>query len=296
MSYGFEHDKFYIDFEACGRKVNSPREEFTIRARKLFNECKNPILAFSGGTDSQTTLLAFKDQSLDIPCAFMHMPGYNDNEYHNVIQCEKRYGIDLIIVRIDPYEIKNEVLELSQQIDIPPNQIIHSKFLSKLPQDCTLIQAFNGPDPYVKDNKFYLFESANSVEYTRLRAMQRLNIQPVYGFEKDSCVLASVMKDDAVQGALHAWDYFNIEGLTYLDEDPISVINYWDLFIKPTFYGKNWKHDIIHFPKYQGCEKIDYVINGPLNRYRENNMFIPWYDLVDFLENGSGTKRYWQRN
>jgi hypothetical protein len=226
----------------------------------------------------------------------MHMPGYNDNEYSNVLECKSRYGFELVTVQIDPLAIKDEVCAISNNIDIPPNQIIHSKFLSALPEDITLIQAFNGPDPYVKNNKFYLFETANSVEYTRLRAMDALNIQTVHGFEKDCCVLASVMKDSVVQGALHAWEYYNIEGLSYHNEEPIRIIDYWDIFIKPVFYGMHWKHDILHFPKYQGCEKIDYVINGPRNRYRENNMFIPWFDLLDFLENGTGTKRYWQRD
>jgi len=296
MSYGFENNKFYIEFEACNRKIGTPREEFNTRAYTLFQNCNNPILAFSGGTDSQVTLLAFLDQGLDITCAFMHMPGYNDNELEQVKLCQKRYNFELIKIEINPALLKEEVLKISSNIDIPPNQILHSKFLSKLPEDITLIQSFNGPDPYVKDKKFYILESANSVEYTRLRAMHKLNIQPVYGFEKDSGILASILADNSVQGALHAWDYYNIKGLSYFKEEPISIINYWDLFIKPIFFGKHWKHDILFFPKYQGCEKIDYVINGPLNRYRENNMFIPWYDLLDFLENGSGIQRYYQRD
>lgn len=296
MSFGFENNKFYIDFESCTRRLNSPRNEFNLRAKNIIDNNKNPILAFSGGIDSQITFLSFKEQNIEIPCAFMHMPGFNDNEYNNVLECKKYYNFDLQVIEINPMQIKEEVCKISKKIDIPPNQIIHSKFLEKLPLDCTLIQAFNGPDLFVKNNKFYLFETANSVEYTRLRAMSILNSQPVIGFEKDSYILASVMKDSSVQGFMHAWDYYKIDGLSYLGEEPISIINYWDLFVKPIFFGTHWKNDIIYFPKYQGCEKIDYVINGPLNRYRENNMFIPWFELLDFLENGSGVQRFWQRD
>ena len=94
----------------------------------------------------------------------------------------------------------------------------------------------------------------------------------------------------------NAWDYYNISGLSFLDEEPISIINYWDLFIKPIFYGKYWGDDLIYFPKYQGCEKIDFIVNGMEHRYRENQIFVNIKEIINFLERGDGTKRYWQRN
>ena len=55
-------------------------------------------------------------------------------------------------------------------------------------------------------------------------------------------------------------------------------------------------YQFIYFPKYQGCEKIDFIINGMEHRYRENQIFLNVEDTIKFLENGKETKRYWQRN
>ena len=297
MAYGFQDDKFFIDFIACTRSVDSPRSEFAERASTINKNHSNLILSFSGGIDSQATFLAFKDAGIDIPCAFMHLPGYNDNEYENTMQCVKKWNIDLHVVKIDPFKEKDNILKESNKLQIPPNQILHSFFLNKLPIKFTLIEGFNGPDPFVYKGKHYILESANSVEYARLRAYKTLcKARTVVGFEKDEHILLSVLKDGTMTAMCNAWDYYNISGLSFLGEEPISVINYWDLFIKPIFYGKYWGDDLIYFPKYQGCEKIDFIVNGMEHRYRENQIFVNIKEIINFLENGDGTKRYWQRN
>ncbi len=297
MSYGFQEDKFFIDFNSCTRSVDLPRSEFAERARTIHKKYSNLILSFSGGIDSQATFLAFKDANINIPCAFMHLPGYNDNEYENTLLCVKKWNIDLHVIKIDPYEVKDQIIAESNRLQIPPNQILHTIFVNKLPKKYTLVEGFNGPDPYVHNGKHYLMESANSVEYARLRAYKTLcKARTVVGFEKDEYILLSILKDDILTSMCNSWNYYNIKGLSFLDEDPISVINYWDLFIKPIFYGRHWGNDLVYVPKYQGCEKIDFIVNGMEHRYKDNQIFINIEEIVDFLENGKGTKRYWQRN
>lgn len=295
MSYGFDKDQFYVEYKPCARPVDSVRTEFARRAFSIAQN-KNVVLSYSGGTDSQASYLAFKDAGLNVDCAFLHMPGYNDNEYKNVLDQKAMHGFNLEIVVIDPYKEKTWILEQSNRLQIPPNQILHSLFLSKLPNNITFVEGFNGPDPYVHNNTHYILESANSVEYARLRAYDELcpNVN-VIGFEKEEHIYLSVLKEGTLTAFMDAWDYYKIPDLAYGDECPISVINYWDLFVKPIFYGKNWGSDITYNYKYQGCEKIDYIINGMEHRYRENQMFVPVNELIDFLENGSGVKRYWQR-
>ena len=134
-------------------------------------------------------------------------------------------------------EIKDQIIAESNRLQIPPNQILHTIFVNKLPKKYTLVEGFNGPDPYVHNGKHYLMESANSVEYARLRAYKTLcKARTVVGFEKDEYILLSILKDDILTSMCNSWNYYNIEGLSFLDEEPISVINYWDLFIKPIFY------------------------------------------------------------
>ena len=297
MSFGFEENKFYIDVKPIGREVYTPIEEFKLRARSLANKHENIWLSFSGGSDSQITMLAFKEQNIPFKCAFMYLPKYNENEFAQVKALTKKHNLDLFVVPLDPYVLKDEILSKSKELDIPPNQILHSIFLGKLPKDITFIQCFNGPDFYVKDNTPYVLETANSVEYARLRAMQTLyNDRTVVGFEKDEAVQCSVLKDSTVQGILKAWNYYNIEGLSYLGEEPISVINYWDLFIKPAFIGKHWGDKVTYYPKYQGIEKVDFIIDGMEHKYRENQIFFDVYKLIDLIESDNPTKRFYQRS
>ncbi len=298
MSYGFDDkNNFYIDVNPLARTVGSPREEFAERANSILKTYDNCILSFSGGTDSQATYLAFKDAGKDIPCAFMRMKGYNDNEYQNVKACIDKWKINVTFVDLDPYKLKEKILKESNQYKIPPNQILHSIFLEQISDKLTWIEGFNGPDPYVHKGKHYILESANSVEYARLRAYKQRNKRhTVVGFEKDEHLLASILMEDTLTSVCNAWDYYNIPGLVYDGEEPISIINYWDLFIKPTFYGKNWGNDLLYFPKYQGCEKIDFIANGMIHNYRENHMFIEINELLDHLLNGTKIKRYVQRN
>lgn len=297
MSYGFVENKFYIDVKPLARSVKTPREEFTERAFSILNSHEKVILSFSGGTDSQATYLAFKDAGVDVPVAFMHMPGYNDNEWANVQKCKEKWKLDLHVTTIDPYTHKEWILAHSKKLQIPPNQILHSLFLQHIPEKYTFIEGFNGPDPYVHNGKHYLLESANSVEYARLRAYKALcSDRTVVGFEKDEYILASILKDGILTSMCYAWDYYKIPTLSYEGDDPISIINYWDLFVKPTFYGKNWADALDYFPKSQGCEKIDFIINGMEHDYRKNNMFISIEELLDHFDNGKETKRYWQRN
>jgi len=297
MSYGFEDGKFYIDLHPVTRPVGSVRQEFTERANFIKNNYNNLILSFSGGLDSQATLLAFQDAGIQIDCAFLHLPNYNDNELENVKACVDKFNIDVTIIKIDPYEVKDDIIATSEDLQIPPNQILHAFFLNKLPKNTTLVEGFNGPDPYVHNGKHYLLETANSVEYARLRAHKTLcNDRTAVGFEKDEHILLSVLQDGTVTAFCNAWDYYQMKGLSYLEEEPISVINYWDLFIKPIFYGKNWKDELIYVPKYQGCEKIDYIINGMEHRYRENQVFLNIEETINFLTNSTEPKRYWQRS
>lgn len=289
MSYGFENDTFYIDIEPCTRSVQNPRIEFNNRAKQISEISKDIILAYSGGTDSQATYRAFHDIGIKVKCAFMHMPQYNDNEYANVLEQQKKYGFELIKIDIDPYLQKGEILNTANKLDYQPNHVMHSLFLKELPTDHLHVQCFNGPDFVVKNKKHYLLESGRSMEYQRLRAFAELCPEhTVIGFEKESHILCSILKDPAVQGLLYSWPYF--------DDRNLEVIEYWDQFCKPIVYGNHWKHDIDYYVKCQGCENIDYIIDGPKHRYRENQILIEINSLVDFLDNGTAVKRFYQRD
>ena len=188
--------------------------------------------------------------------------------------------------------VKETVLSLHESLNLPPNQILHKMFLERLPNDTNFLQGAHGPDFFQHDNKWYLFESANSFEISRLRAFQTVNRSgKIIGFERIPEILLSLINDNIVKSFLYSYQYIKNNGLVYENGEQIPNIDFWDLYLKPFFYGKYWKDELEYFPKYQGCENIDYIINGPKNQYLKNLVAIPYNDLIDFLKSNDSEKR-----
>ena len=296
-NFGFEDNKFYVEYQSCDRPVGNLREEFNLRAVALYENRPKLMLGLSSGLDSQAVMHSFFTQGMKIDCAFLYHPGYNDFEYNNLKILEKKYGFKALLVEIDPMKCKDEVMDLHNKLNLPPYQIIHRKFLSMLPKDVDIVQGIHGPDFYF-NGQWHCFETANSFELSRLRAFQTLEERTgeVIGWERTSEIMLSLLTDDVVTSFMYSYPYISKNGLVYESGKPIPVIDYWDLYIKPYVYGKYWKDELEYFPKYQGAEGIDYIMNGPRNEYKKNMISIPYNDLVNHLS--SKTKkvvRYYQR-
>jgi hypothetical protein len=292
INFGFEQDKFYIQYDSCDRLVGNLRQEFELRARELHNLNRKLILGLSAGLDSQSVLHSFFSQGLNIDCAFLYQPGYNDIEYKNIKFLEKKYGFKTMVVDIDPIKERERVMHLHQHLTLPPNQILHMIFLERLPKDASILQGIHGPDFLRYNDEWYVFESANSFEISRLRAFLTVERNgKILGFERTPEILLSLLNDDIVTAFLYAHRYIENNKLIYQNGESIPKIDYWDLYLKPFFYGKYWKDEIEYFPKYQGCENIDYIVNGPKNQYTKNLVAIPYHDLINFLRSGDKKKK-----
>ena len=97
MIYGFEDNKFYVEYHGCSRPVRNMREESDRRARDLVNDGGKFMLGFSGGLDSQAVLQSFRDIDAPIETAFLYLPGYNDNEFEQVKFLDKKYQIKTLV-------------------------------------------------------------------------------------------------------------------------------------------------------------------------------------------------------
>jgi hypothetical protein len=142
-----------------------------------------------------------------------------------------------------------------------------------------------------------MLETANSFEIARLRAL-KLSNRPadIIGWERIGEILLSLLKDDVVQAFLHAYPYIKENGLRDSAGKEIRLIDYWDLYIKPFIYGKYWKDELEYFPKYQGPEKVDWIMNGRWHQYTKNLVAIPLTDLINHLSKCDGTSmKFWQR-
>jgi hypothetical protein len=296
-NFGFENNKFYVEY-CCNGPVGNLREEFNKRAVSLYEKNPKQMLGLSTGLDSQAVLHSFYTQGIPLEVAFMYLIGSNENELERLRSLEKKYNFKPIIVEIDPYKNKEELLELTKETGLVPYQLMHTDFLNQLPKDYDFIQGIHGPDFLYKNSVWYILETPNSFETARIRALQlSKRAGKIIGWERTGEILYSLLKDDIVQSFMYSYSYIKNNGLCYNDGSEIRIIDYWDLYIKPFIYGKYWKDELEYYPKYQGPEKIDWIMNGPKHNFEKNLAAVPLTDLVNHLSKGDGSiMRFWQRS
>jgi hypothetical protein len=295
MIYGFEDGKFYVEYHGVTRPVGNMRQESDQRARDIVEQGGKFMLGFSGGLDSQSVLQSFRDIGAPIETAFLYLPGYNDNEYEQVKFLDEKYQISTHIIDMDPMAVKDEVIRLSNELNIPgKNNILQSIFLNMLPDDYNFVQMVHDPYCHINQehNKPYYYYGYYLPEISRDRAFARLNRQGKNIFFGDTYeFLLSIIGDDTYRGALAAAPYFDGNGLD-VEGKYLKTVDRWDYYIKPIIYGKYWGDTLTYFPKYQGFEKIDYLKGNPL--FRKHAVITPYTEVIDILSTPGASKRFYE--
>jgi hypothetical protein len=304
MMYGVdEKGRYYVEHYPVKRAVGNVREESELFARKLFDENKNITLSLSSGLDSQLVLHSFLVQGLKINTAFMHLPGYNDNEYEQIKVLEKKYNISVDKIDLDPIALKDEVMEEWILTGQTPYHNLHKRFLARLDPETIFIQGLNGPDMYVDQttNKSYFMQSYNSFETMRARAFDSLN-RPgkVIEWFFESPIMLSILKESIIQTYSITYNYFINNDLVYKTtptstKEVPTIIDHWDLYLKPHIYANYWREELEFFPKFGGPEHIDYIMTGPKGDYKSRTVFIQLETIIDHLTNGTEKKRFYER-
>lgn len=293
---GLDPNDFFVEIDSANSVVGNFREESEKRARYITDNVTRPVIAVSSGVDSQIVVHSFYSQGLNIESAFLYMPGYNDTEYKQLNLLCSKYGIKPMIVELDPYKIKDEIFQLASEFDISYTHAIQRKFFEALPADANIIQGIAGPDFVKKEGKFFYLESYYSFEVSKVRAFKSLGRKTnIISWERNSEILLSILQDDAIKSFLYTYDYFINNGLTYKDNQKVSVIDMWDLYIKPLVYARHWKNELEYFPKLQGIENIDYIMTAKKNPYSEKCILIPYRELLDLLRSNNETKKFKER-
>ena len=297
INFGFENDKFFVEY-SCSRPVGNLRQEFDRRAVELYQKNPKLMLGLSTGLDSQAVLHSFFTQGIPLELAFLYLKGSNENELERLRILEKKYNFNAIVIEMDPYEKKDDILELYKQTGIAPYHHMHNEFLNQLPKDYDFIQGIHGPDIFSQNGKWYMIETANSFEISRLRALQLSNRSAdIIGWERTGEILFSLLTDDVLQAFLHAHPYIFENGLRDSNGEKVKFIDNWDVYIKPFIYGKYWKGELEYFPKYQGPEKVDWIMNTKWHDYMKNLISTPLNTLVNHLQKHDGsTLRSWERS
>jgi hypothetical protein len=283
MQFGTDDKGFYIEYNQCQWVVGNLREEYNRRARDIIALGDNLILGISSGVDSQAALRSFLDQGINIETAFLYMPGYNDNEYNNLKLLESAWKFKSQIIDIDPIKCKEEILYMSKDLSIPPFQILHRKFLSQLP-DVNFLQGGDGPFITFVQGEAHFYEGYNTYEMSRKRAGDTLGRTADYIlFDKTSEIVVSTVRDDIMTAFINAHELYTKQGIRNVD--------WWDVFIKPMYYGRYWGKDLMYFPKFSGAENIDYVMQGPEHNYRKDHILVPVDKLLRELQT-TGARYY----
>jgi len=172
MKYGFDDDKFYIEVNGCSREVKNLKEEVEAEARRIYANDKKLLVSLSAGLDSQVVLHSFLSQGINIDSVFFYMPGFNDNEYNNVKEIQRKFGAKVTVVDADPLKVRKEVDQLSVDLDVNPAHAVHAYFAKQLPEDVSLIQGLEQPNYFVRDGKSYLLYSYFDPHIPRQRALE----------------------------------------------------------------------------------------------------------------------------
>lgn len=302
MKWGFENQKFYIDYTSCSRPFGNIYEEFDKRAVEIAEQSKGDILvSISSGIDSQAMLLSFLKQNIPVTPVFMYLPGYNETEFRNLKIISERFKVKPEIINIDPYEIKQELLEETEKFDIQTKSLLHKKFFSMLPLHSDIVYIDYNPYIHIdteKDWSCHWYQGFNSTEITREKSIKLLIREGnIFSFSNTSEIMASMLTEELLWSLINSWRYYHGNKVTRSvgPKLRLNTTDRWDFYLKPFIYGKYWKDEIIYFPKTSSFENIPYLNTKPLYM-KEHAVLIPLKELIEFYSSCTAEKRRYYEN
>lgn len=287
MNYGFENEKFYVEYNSCRRHVLPFYEECKIRAKEIYEQNNTIILCLSSGLDSQLALHSFIEEGIKVQTFFLWMEGYNDAEFDQIKILNKKLNIKTEVIKLDPISLREELIDISYKFDTKPTHALHYKFVSLLPKEGTIVQAANA-DPWIlslQSNSHYIFHSFYDPEISRLQVLEKVErFGNIEFFGSSSEMLLSLLTDDITKWFLNSWKYFE-KDFNSKEEKIINQLHRFDRYVKPFLYSKYWGDKLEYFPKFAGYENISWMTEE-VNKYKKTKMCLIKYDiLVDFLRN-----------
>lgn len=296
FDYGFENDKFYVDFKSCSRPHGTMREEHELRAKEIAETSKKICVSLSSGVDSQSMVHSFYNMGVDFETSFLYCPGYNERELEQLQILKTKYNIEPNVVTIDVEKIRELIDEEVVSLDISvKNSILQKEYIKQLPDDYDIVQMTHDPLVWINqnDSKSFFFIGWYGPEIGRARAFDHVKRSGKTIFWANSPeFLASILDDDVFKAAVHTHKYFDGNGAT-VPGKCLWAEDRWDYYIKPLIYGKYWKNELEYFPKYVGTELIPDFNGNPL--MRKHGVAMPYFDLINLLNSQTGeTKRVYE--
>jgi hypothetical protein len=274
---------FKVTYNSPTRKFKDLREEFNNDALTLGKE--GPVyISFSAGVDSQIIARCFIDMKIDAEFVFLYIKNHNEQEYQQVIECEKYWGISVKKIELDLKKFKTKWIKDNQSN--PVDSLVQYPFLylsSQLEESWPIVTQGKSEPALVGINPNKIAVYHNFYEAMELRFNLMNRYRTVYDFPFSPEAIASYYTDDNMKTFASTIKYFGNNNLQF-EGAPVQYNQYYNTYAKPFVKGKYFKNDILWFSKLTGAEKYpDWLLKMGFSP--NTRVSVPYWDLVNFLSN-----------
>ena len=291
IEYSQDPSNFYVRYNAPNRDYSDLRTEFNIDAESIKKQYSSSYVLFSTGVDSQIITRCFIDSNVNTEYIFLNSVGYSDPELQRIKECEKFYGIKVRVIDIDINTFKDQWIERSK--NEYPVSIYHYPFeylSSILEKDYPIItQGANDP-ALIGNNYKNMSVYCNYYEGMQQRFRLMSKHRPVLDFPFSPEAISSYYTDTNVKSFVNSIQYY-IETDLEKHKKPLTKSQYWNIFGKPMTKSRHFKDDIIWYGKLHGYELYPEWVGHPKYLIKETRVTVPYWDLVNFLENNRSTHK-----
>lgn len=291
LEYILEGQKCIVRYQAPDRDFSDFRTESNNDAVRIKNTYGQVYVLFSSGVDSQVIARTFLDMGVDAEYVFLNSVGYSDVELAHVRECEKFFGFKVRVVDININEHKEEWIARSKTEH--PFSMYHYPFewLSQHLEGNYPIITQGANDPEIlgtTSQKMSIYCNYFETMQQRFRMMGKS--RQIIDFPYSPETIASYYTDDIVKAFCNSIQYYHENKLAFLRGAILKPGNYWNYYGKGMMKAKHFKNDIIWYGKLTGYESYPIWFKDSC-MIKETKVSVPYWDLVDFLENNRSTHK-----
>jgi hypothetical protein len=285
LQYLLKGQKCIVRYQAPNRDFSDFRTEANNDAVTIKNTYGQVYVLFSSGVDSQVIARTFLDMGVDAEYVFLNSVGYSEVELAHVRQCEKFFGFKVRVVDININEYKEQWIARSKTEY--PFSMYHYPFewLSEHLEGNYPIITQGANDPgFIGTTSETISIYCNYFETMQQRFRMMGKSRPVIDFPYSPESIASYYTDDVVKAFCSSIQYYTENKLLNHNGYSIHNIEYWNYYGKGLMKAKHFKNDIIWYSKLSGYESYPKWFTDSC-LINETKVSVPYWDLVDFLEN-----------
>ena len=259
-----DNDKLIVTYTAPIRKFGNLREELLNDAKSISNRFGHVYVALSSGIDSQTIVRSFIDAGADFTPFFVYSAPFNDNEYCQILECEKFYGIKVKIIPIDVLSKKDDWMQRKELDKV--QTLTHYNMVDACKQlegNDPIVMC--GPELHILGNKKLgpICASHNCYKADNLRFREIRKFRTLIDWPSSPESLASLYCDDLIKVFMDTKEFFDGNNFIHSSGDILRPSQSFNNYVKPLLKGKYFKKDILYFPKSTGYENFpDWIIKG----------------------------------